>query len=44
MMKIIYKEKKQTGKDAEVAPSTTTDIKRLDKKLEMSLQKEGAKP
>ena len=34
----------ETGKDAEVAPSTTTDIKRLDKKLEMSLQKEGVKP
>ena len=34
----------ETGKDAEVAPSTTTDIKRLDKKLEMSLHKEGVKP
>ena len=33
------------GKDAEIAPSTTTtDIKRLDKKLETSLQKEGVKP
>ena len=28
-------------KNSEVALSTTTDIKRLDKKLEMSLQKEG---
>ena len=34
----------ETGKDAEVVASTTTDIKRLDKKLEMSLQKEGVKP
>ena len=34
----------ETRKDAEVAPSTTKDIKRLDKKLEMSLQKEGLKP
>ena len=33
----------ETGKDAEVATSTTTDIKRLDKKLEMSLQKKGVK-
>ena len=33
----------ETGKDAEVTPSTTTDIKRLDKKLKMSLQKEGVK-
>ena len=31
----------ETGKDAEVAPSTTTEIMWLDKKLEMSLQKEG---
>ena len=29
------------GRMPEVALSTTTDIKRLDKKLEMSLQKEG---
>ena len=31
-------------KDAEVALSTTTDIKQMDKKLEMSVQKEGVKP
>ena len=31
-------------KDAEVVPSATTDIKRLDKKLEMGFQKEGIKP
>ena len=33
----------ETGKDVEVVPSTTTDMKQLDKKLEMSLQKEGVK-
>ena len=34
----------ETRKDAEAVPSTTTDIKRLDKRLEMSLQKEEVTP
>ena len=34
----------EMGKDAEVAPSTTTEIKRLDRKLEIRLQREGVKP
>ena len=34
----------ETGKDAEVALSTTADIKRWDKNREKSLQKEGVKP
>ena len=34
----------EMGKDAEVVPSTTTEIKRLDRKLEIRLQREGVKP
>lgn len=33
-----------TPKEAEVGPSTTTDIMQLDKKLEIRLQREGVKP
>ena len=32
------------GKEADVAPSTTTDIKRLERKLRISKQREGVKP
>ena len=32
------------GKEAFVAPSTTTDIKRLQRKLQISKQREGVKP
>ena len=33
----------ETRKDAEVMPPATTNIKQLEKKLEMNLQKEGVK-
>ena len=33
-----------TGKEADVAPSTTTDIKRLERKLRISKQREEVKP
>ena len=31
-----------TGKEAEVVPSAMTDVKQLDKELEVSLREEGA--
>ena len=34
----------EIGKGADVAPSTTTEIKRLVRKLEISLQNGGVKP
>jgi len=32
------------GREGDVAPSTMTEVERLEKKLEMRLQREGVKP
>ncbi|EJX03496.1 hypothetical protein EVA_08399 [gut metagenome] len=32
------------GREGDVAPSTTTEIERLERKLEMRLQRRGVKP